>query len=155
MCINCLCKPCFPGNFLFLLCSFLKIFVFPFVVWWVSSLCADVLFFLVFVNLMNVSDTCFSSVLIHCFIYLQFGYLLLYLSAVPFSSVCTCLVTSNSAIPGAVAHQTPLSMEFSRQNYSSEFLPFFFNVILWNSFSVSFHPRYCFLKLSRRFPMTR
>ena len=35
----------------------------------------------------------------------------------------SCSVVSNSATPWTVAHQAPLSMEFSRQEYWSE-LPF-------------------------------
>ena len=48
----------------------------------------------------------------------------------PFEAVCVCVcvcvscsVVSDSAIPGTVAHQSPLSMEFSRQEYWSG-LPF-------------------------------
>ena len=38
-------------------------------------------------------------------------------------AVLSCSVVSDSAIPWTVAHQAPLSMEFSRQEYWSE-LPF-------------------------------
>ena len=38
-------------------------------------------------------------------------------------SVCVCSVVSLSSTPWAVAHQAPLSMEFSRQEYWSR-LPF-------------------------------
>ena len=37
--------------------------------------------------------------------------------------VCVCSVTSDSATPWTVAHQAPLSMGFSRQEYCSG-LPF-------------------------------
>ena len=37
--------------------------------------------------------------------------------------ICTCSVVSDTAIPWTVAHQAPLSMEFSRQEYWSG-LPF-------------------------------
>ena len=41
-------------------------------------------------------------------------------------SVCvSCLVVSDSVIPWIIAHQTPLSMEFSRKEYWSG-LPFSF-----------------------------
>ena len=102
MCIYCVCKPCFPVTFCFFFVPFFLIFVFPFVVWWVSFLCAYVLFFLIFVSLLNVFDIwlpCFSSVLIHYSIYLQFSYRLPYRSAVQCSSVCACWVTSSFCHP--------------------------------------------------------
>ena len=38
-------------------------------------------------------------------------------------NVCVCSVTSDSVAPWTVTHQTPLSMEFSRQEYWSGYLP--------------------------------
>lgn len=60
-------NPGFPVDFVFLSYSILFLFVFPVVVWWFSfSLCLCSLF-LLFVNLWL---PCFSSILIHYYIYL-------------------------------------------------------------------------------------
>ena len=38
-------------------------------------------------------------------------------------NMCVCSVTSDSVTPWTITHQTPLSMEFSRQEYWSGYLP--------------------------------
>ena len=58
------------------------------------------------------------GVIVRHFLALQLLYILIKLVY-----VCVCLVISDSATPWTVAHQAPLCMEFSRQEYWSG-LPF-------------------------------
>ena len=114
---------------------------------WFDEFRFCVLFFLVFVNPLNVFDTwlpCVSSVLIHYCIYLQFSYLLLYLSAVQFG-VCTL---SHMQLCSPRDCSPPDSVHGIFQARLLEWIfPFFiFNVILWDSFSISFHLCYCFFE---------
>ena len=70
---------------------------------------------------MLISDGQQSDLGIHIYVFFHilFYYRLLpdiYCNSLCYS-VCVCSVVSDSATPWTVAHQAPLSLEFSRQEY--------------------------------------
>jgi len=58
--------------------------------------------------------------LLFSFVLFHFGLVFHHLSHYSYSESVSCSVVLNSATPWTVAHQAPLSMELSRQEYWSE-----------------------------------